>query len=444
MCSHFKHNVNENNRQDIIFWTGLVIKILNMSNNEIEIGDTSVEPSHYNDFEDKISELSQDIPYEDFFQGYLLTNRPCKINKFVTEFWECRTNWLTGSKPNLFYFREYCGDAEVPVADCREREYNSQKKKMYTLHKYLDYLEEYISESHPSTKPNLYLKDWHLTRDYPNLAFYRVPKYFASDWLNEYFTSRSDLNDDYRFVYIGPKGSWTPLHADVFTSYSWSVNVVGRKRWLLFPPGEEMHLRDRFGNLAYDATAEDIFDKTNYPSCDRPGKCYDVIQEAGEAIFVPSGWHHQVWNLEDTISVNHNWVNGCNIMQIWQALSSSLLAVQKEVSDCTDMDDWHSHCQLMLRATHGLSYEEFYDLLQCIAQPRIMYIKGDCPVKMYGNWILGHNHAVWDLKQISKTLKHFLVDKNLTYLPWVGTKNPFGLLENIDNLLKTTGVIPGP
>jgi hypothetical protein len=24
---------------------------------------------------------------------------------------------------------------------------------------------------------------------------------------------------------------------------------------------------------------------------------YEIIQEAGDAIFVPSGWHHQVWNL---------------------------------------------------------------------------------------------------------------------------------------------------
>ncbi len=72
---------------------------------------------------------------------------------------------------------------------------------------------------------------------------------------------------------------------------------MGRKRWLLFPPGEEAHLKDRFGNLAYDATSNDIYDKVNFPMCDSPGKSYDIIQETGEAIFVPSGWHHQVWNL---------------------------------------------------------------------------------------------------------------------------------------------------
>ena len=29
------------------------------------------------------------------------------------------------------------------------------------------------------------------------------------------------------------------------------------------------------------------------------------MQGAGGAIFVPSGWHHTVENLEDTLSINH-------------------------------------------------------------------------------------------------------------------------------------------
>lgn len=90
----------------------------------------------------------------------------------------------------------------------------------------------------------------------------------------------------------------TPLHADVFTSYSWSANIIGKKRWLLFPPREEDHLRDLYGQLAYDAVSEDLNDRTKYRTYDsKKLKCFDIIQEAGEIIFVPSGWHHQVWNL---------------------------------------------------------------------------------------------------------------------------------------------------
>lgn len=84
------------------------------------------------------------------------------------------------------------------------------------------------------------------------------------------------------------------MHVDVFTSYSWSANIVGKKRWLLFPPGEERNLYDVHGHLPYDI---DSF-KDNNLTVDRCCKqSLEIIQGPGEVIFVPSGWHHQVWNL---------------------------------------------------------------------------------------------------------------------------------------------------
>ncbi len=53
---------------------------------------------------------------------------------------------------------------------------------------------------------------------------------------------------DYRFVYLGPAGTWTPLHSDVLRSHSWSANVCGRKRWLLLPPQHTHLLYDRTGS----------------------------------------------------------------------------------------------------------------------------------------------------------------------------------------------------
>jgi len=42
-------------------------------------------------------------------------------------------------------------------------------------------------------------------------------------------------------------GSWTPLHADVFRSYSWSANVCGKKRWLFLDPSQCPLIFDRHG-----------------------------------------------------------------------------------------------------------------------------------------------------------------------------------------------------
>lgn len=134
--------------------------------------------------------------------------------------------------------------------------------------------------------------------------------------------------DDYRFAYMGPKGSWyeqfsiimtkptldffllirltfppirTPFHADVFRSYSWSANICGRKKWLLYPPGQEEFLRDTHGNLPYDVTSAELRDRGLYPHSEEACQPLEIIQEAGEIIFVPSGWHHQVYNLVRTL-----------------------------------------------------------------------------------------------------------------------------------------------
>ena len=91
---------------------------------------------------------------------------------------------------------------------------------------------------------------------------------------------------------------------------------MGRKRWIFLLPGEEEKLRDSLGHLPFDITSEDLEDKGI--------RSVEVIQERGEIIFVPSGWFHQVRNIEDTISINHNWFNGTNIMFVAQELVREL------------------------------------------------------------------------------------------------------------------------
>ena len=39
-------------------------------------------------------------------------------------------------------------------------------------------------------------------------VFYSTLPFFQSDWLNEVWSIRQDVQDDYRFVYMGPKGTW--------------------------------------------------------------------------------------------------------------------------------------------------------------------------------------------------------------------------------------------
>lgn len=53
-----------------------------------------------------------------------------------------------------------------------------------------------------------------------------------------------------------------------------------------------------------------------------------------QALFVPSGWHHSVENLEDTLSINHNWINGFNIAWSVRLLCTTFQQAVGLLSDC--------------------------------------------------------------------------------------------------------------
>ena len=149
----------------------------------------------------------------------------------------------------------------------------------------------------------------------------------------------------YKFVYLGPAGTTTRLHADVLWSFSWSTNVCGRKKWYLIPPQHTHLLYDCFGiHLASHLHADwenglDVF----FPGLAKAREhVIEVVQEAGETMFVPSGWHHTVENLEPTLSINHNWLNGANIHWSWQKLRTES---ESPVSSCLLLGLLHSRLQ---------------------------------------------------------------------------------------------------
>ncbi|KAG8240278.1 hypothetical protein J437_LFUL012755, partial [Ladona fulva] len=193
-----------------------------------------------------------------------------------------------------------------------------------------------------------------MKKEFPDSSYYEVPLYFGSDWLNEFWTERNDISDDYSFV--------TPEHVDVFSSFSWSANIVGRKKWLFYPP----KLKDS-ESTSFTVDNETLEDR----------KVIEIIQESGEIIFVPSGWRHEVFNLEDTISINHNWVNACNLgTWMWPSLNAALIAVERELEDCLEggMDAWEEQCQVLLQAVHGINFFEFYAFLRALAERRVHFL----------------------------------------------------------------------
>lgn len=153
----------------------------------------------------RVPVLSEETSYDAFFQNFMLKNIPC-IFKNITCSWEANNKWLDKEKnPNLDYLIEKYGTCEVSIYNCNEKYYNSQVTESCKLKTYLE-----TDWPHSNNK---YLKDWHLKNNFKDDDFYKVPIYFASDWLNEFLTNQSE--DDYRFVYMGPKGTWYLILIDL-------------------------------------------------------------------------------------------------------------------------------------------------------------------------------------------------------------------------------------
>ncbi|KAI0954172.1 hypothetical protein AcV7_007480 [Taiwanofungus camphoratus] len=304
--------------------------------------------------------LANPPTYQDFFRSYLLPNRPVILGPSLVATWPAFREWLvhfvtpstaaTASPPepgspsdhnvqiDWDYLIERYGNCQVTVADCDTRDFTDQKRETMAFH-------EVVALWRSGLGSSLYIKDWHLTREIhqrqamekdakPEL-FYSTPDIFQDDWMNAYYSACTD--DDFRFVYVGAAGTFTPLHRDVYTSYSWSTNVYGRKRWWLFPPEQTEHLF-RKGREEHMETVYDVRDVNpdEYPGFVQAQPIV-VEQKAGETIFVPSGWYHQVENLTTCISINHNWCNAVNLPSLYAAMCAKVAEVERALEDVREL-----------------------------------------------------------------------------------------------------------
>jgi hypothetical protein len=96
-------------------------------------------------------------------------------------------------------------------------------------------------------------------------------------------------------LWVGPAGTLTPLHHD--QSAAWLVQLVGRKRVWLASPLEPSLLDSADGvfNLLDPREVEGEATEVHW---------IDVVLEPGDAVFLPTGWWHQVLALDASISVS--------------------------------------------------------------------------------------------------------------------------------------------
>jgi oxalate decarboxylase/phosphoglucose isomerase-like protein (cupin superfamily) len=81
----------------------------------------------------------------------------------------------------------------------------------------------------------------------------------------------------------------------------------------IYPPGIDLEFDDE-GNFDHDSpeALKWFLEEYRYLPTDQKKRPIECILEAGEMIFVPSGWWHQVLNLEESIAITQNYCNEHN------------------------------------------------------------------------------------------------------------------------------------
>lgn len=377
-----------------------------------------------------------EMSYNNFVENYLSKNKPVVITGLMKDWRACK-DWVhDDGTPNLQFISSNFGNSKVQVADCGNREFTDQKRLDMSVAEFIDQWLKLSSKElydHSTTeckdKALLYLKDWHFVKEFPEYTAYTTPLYFRDDWLNMYldhyhmhedpdtYKKRDDVScSDYRFVYMGAKGTWTPFHADVFRSYSWSANVCGKKRWCFLSPEQRHLVFDRnMKNSVYDIFEE--VNETIFPNFKKT-TWLECTQDQNEIIFVPSGWYHQVHNLEDTISINHNWFNAYNVSWVWDLLLRDYKEATEYIEDIKDIcDDFEGLCQRNLAANTGMNFYDFFNFMVRFSFANIVQLCHLARSSVFDEWCSSSKaqHLIFNLessKDIATKMKNTGLSEN--------------------------------
>jgi hypothetical protein len=164
-----------------------------------------------------------------------------------------------------------------------------------------------------------YLGQHNLFRQIPSLQRdIRTPDYCYTVPPN---TSLPTTDDPEKNIWLGPKGTRTPLHTDPY--HNIFAQVVGYKYVRLYPPqatgslcprgvdengidesntaGVEIRFApSRGGNL-------DVEDEEKFPIFVAEGRYWECVVGPGECLYIPAGWWHYVEALTGSWSVSFWW-----------------------------------------------------------------------------------------------------------------------------------------
>jgi len=292
-----------------------------------------------------------DLSLGDFVKEFECKNRPVVLRGAVSK-WPAFSKWSSsylslvgkGSK-----FR--ATSATAPLA------------ATFTLEEYFNYANQAREEA------PLYLFERDFCRLVPELQDdFAVPPYFdpgnkgeadpalPSSYRTDLFRVFGDqARPDHRWLICGPARSGSIFHIDPNQTNAWNVSIMGRKKWIFYPPGVPPP------GVVADATGAEVtvpistgewllsFWRAHLECRKDPDlrrRPLEVIADPGDLVFVPHGFWHMVLNLDHCIALTSNYVSSANLVDCLRFLRDT----PDQISGVRD------------RGSEAVQPEEFYEL----------------------------------------------------------------------------------
>ncbi|NWU98729.1 HBAP1 protein, partial [Upupa epops] len=190
---------------------------------------------------------------------------------------------------------------------------------------------------------------------------YEYSKYWAYadyKYIARIFEEKSEMFQDIRWsdfgfpgrsgkestLWIGSEGANTPCHLDSY-GCNLVLQVQGRKRWHLFPPGDTSFLYPT--RIPYEESS--VFSKVNIANPDlkrfpkfRNTTPHIVTLSPGQVLLLPRHWWHYVESIDPlTVSIN-SWIEleADHQARVEEAITRTLVCAIKSAENPSDEDLW--------------------------------------------------------------------------------------------------------
>uniref|UniRef100_A0A8C8SMV4 HSPB1-associated protein 1 n=1 Tax=Pelusios castaneus TaxID=367368 RepID=A0A8C8SMV4_9SAUR len=145
-------------------------------------------------------------------------------------------------------------------------------------------------------------------------------------------------------LWIGSEGANTPCHLDSY-GCNLVLQIQGRKRWHLFPPGDTTFLYPT--RIPYEESS--IFSKVNVVNPDlkhfpqfRRAHAHVVTLNPGQVLFVPRHWWHYVEAIDSTTVSINSWIelDADHEARLEEAITRTLVCAIKSAENPSNVDAW--------------------------------------------------------------------------------------------------------